>query len=272
MGGRLFGKVALVTGGASGIGRGSALAMAAEGASIVVTDIQDALGAETVALIEAEGGKAVYVRHDVTSEEAWIAAVAATRAAYGRLDILVNNAGIGMGGPVTEFSLADWRRQQAINVEGVFLGVKYGLPLMRESGGGSIINISSIAGLTGAANMSAYCATKGAVRLFTKAVALECAAAKDGVRCNSVHPGIIETAIWDGISATVPAPSTAGGAGAGGTIPNRIDLDAMTAIGTPLGHKGYPEDIAAGVVFLASDESRYMTGAELVIDGGMTAR
>ena len=268
MSGRLCGKVALVSGAASGIGRGCALAMAREGAHVVCTDIQDDLGAETVSLIKAEGCEATYVRHDVTSEEAWIAAVESTRKAYGRLDILVNNAGIGMGGPVTEFSLADWRKQQAINVEGVFLGVKHSLPLIRDSGGGgSIINISSIAGLTGAANMSAYCATKGAVRLFTKAVALECAAAKDGVRCNSVHPGIIETAIWDSISASVPAQ-----AGATGAIPNRIDLDAMTAIGTPLGVKGFPEDIAAGVVFLASDESRYVTGSELVIDGGMTAR
>jgi NAD(P)-dependent dehydrogenase (short-subunit alcohol dehydrogenase family) len=268
MGGRLSGKVALVTGGASGIGRGCAVAMAREGASIVVTDVQDAAGAETVRLAEAEGARAVFVKHDVTSEEAWIATVKAAEDAFGRLDILVNNAGIGIGGPVTDFSLADWRRQQAINVEGVFLGVKHALPLIRKSGGGgSIINISSVAGLTGAANMSGYCATKGAVRLFTKAVAMECAAARDGVRCNSVHPGIIETPIWDTISATVPAA-----ADAAGTIPNRIDLDAMTVVTTPLGVKGFPADIAAGVVYLASDEARYVTGSELVIDGGMTAR
>ena len=262
--GRLDGKVALVTGGASGIGRGCAEAMAREGAVIVVTDIQDAAGLETVKLVEAEGGRAVFLNHDVTSEDAWISVVGETATLFGRLDILVNNAGIGMGGAVTDFSLADWRRQQAINVDGVFLGVKHSLSLMRKGGGGSIINMSSVAGLKGSANMSAYCATKGAVRLFTKAVALECAAAKDGVRCNSVHPGIIETPIWDGISATVGA--------AGGAIPNRIDLDAMTAIATPLGVKGYPEDIAAGVVYLASDEARYVTGTELVIDGGLIAR
>jgi NAD(P)-dependent dehydrogenase (short-subunit alcohol dehydrogenase family) len=267
MGGRLVGKVALVTGGASGIGRGAALAMAREGAKVVVTDVQEALGAETVALIKADNGEAIFVRHDVTSEEAWIATVSAAETAFGRLDILVNNAGIGIGGPVTEFSLADWRRQQAINVEGVFLGVKYSLPLIRRGGGGSIINISSVAGLMGAANMTGYCATKGAVRLFTKAVAMECAAARDGVRCNSVHPGIIETPIWDTISATTPAQAAPGQA-----TPNRIDLDAMTAIGTPLGVKGFPEDIASGIVYLASDESRYVTGSELVIDGGMTAR
>ena len=142
------------------------------------------------------------------------------------------------------------------------MGVKHSLPLMRESGGGSIINMSSVAGLKGAAGLSSYCASKGAVRLFTKAAALECAAARDGVRVNSVHPGIIETAIWDAI----------GGGLAGEPGANRLDLDAMSAIATPLGVKGFPEDIAAGVVYLASDESRYVTGAELVIDGGMTTR
>jgi NAD(P)-dependent dehydrogenase (short-subunit alcohol dehydrogenase family) len=160
-------------------------------------------------------------------------------------------------------SLADFRRQQAINVEGVFLGCKHALPLMRAGGGGSIINISSIAGLRAAANLAAYSATKGAVRLFTKSVAMECAALKDGVRVNSVHPGIIETPIWDSISSGLGA--LPGGA-------NRIDLDAMTTVSTPLGVKGYPEDIALGVLYLASDDSRYVTGAELVIDGGMTAR
>ncbi len=262
MTGRVAGKVALVTGGASGIGRGCAELLAAEGAKVVITDIQDAKGAELAAAI---GGDAVYLTHDVTSEDAWIGVVAQIEKRFGRLDILVNNAGIGIGGPVTEFSLADWRRQQAINVEGVFLGVKHSLPLMRRSGGGSIINVSSIAGLTGAANMTAYCATKGAVRLFTKAAAMECATDRDGVRVNSIHPGIIETPIWDTISSTV--------ADGGNAAPTRtMNLDDMTAVATPLGHKGWPVDIAQGVLFLASDESKYMTGAELVIDGGMTAR
>ena len=262
MTGRVAGKVALVTGGASGIGRGCAELLAAEGASVVITDIQDAKGAD---LASAIGANALYLTHDVTSEDAWIGVVAEVEKRLGRLDILVNNAGIGIGGPVTEFSLADWRRQQAINVEGVFLGVKHSLPLMRRSGGGSIINVSSIAGLTGAANMTAYCATKGAVRLFTKAAAMECATARDGVRVNSIHPGIIETPIWDTISSTV--------ADGGNAAPTRtMNLDDMTAVATPLGHKGWPIDIAQGVLFLASDESRYMTGSELVIDGGMTAR
>ena len=247
--GRVSGKVALVTGGASGIGRACASVLAREGATVVVSDVQDALGRECVATIEAAGGRAVYLAHDVTSEDAWVGVIAEIKERFGRLDILVNNAGIGLSGPVTEMSLVDFRRQQAINVEGVFLGCKHGLPLMRASGGGSIVNISSVAGLTAAPNLAAYSATKGAVRLFTKSVAMECAALKDGVRVNSVHPGIIETPIWDSISMGLP-----GGA-------NRIDLDAVTAVATPL-----------GVLYLASDDSRYVTGTELVIDGGMTAR
>ena len=135
---------------------------------------------------------------------------------------------------------------------------------MRESGGGSIVNMSSVAGFTGAANLSSYCASKGAVRLFTKAVAMECAAMQDGVRCNSVHPGIIETDIWDAIGAGSPGVEPGGA--------NRLDLDAITAVSTPLGVKGFPDDIAAGVLYLASDESRYVTGTELIIDGGMVAR
>lgn len=262
--GRVSGKVALVTGGASGIGRGCAEALAAEGASVVVTDVQETLGRETVAAIVAAGGQAVWLRQDVTQEAGWIETIAAIKDQFGRLDILVNNAGIGLGGPITEMMLEDFRRQQAINVEGVFLGTKHGLPLMRAGGGGSIINISSVAGLTGSPNLAAYSATKGAVRLFTKSVALECAALRDGVRVNSVHPGIIETAIWDSISGGI------GGAEPGGA--NRIDLDAVTALATPLGVKGFPKDIALGVVYLASDESRYVTGSELVIDGGMVAR
>jgi NAD(P)-dependent dehydrogenase (short-subunit alcohol dehydrogenase family) len=263
MAGRVDGKVALVTGGSSGIGRACSELLAAEGALVVVSDIQVEMGKDVVAGIIAKGGKASFVEHDVTSEEAWELTVKTVQDLHGRLDVLVNNAGIGLGGAIEQFSLADWRRQQSINVEGVFLGVKYSLPLMRAGKGGSIINMSSVAGLKGAANMSAYCATKGAVRLFTKSVALECAAMNDGIRCNSVHPGIIETPIWVSI-----APGISGGnAPAGG-----MDLDALTAVSTPLGHKGYPMDIASGVLYLASDESSYVTASELVIDGGFVAR
>ncbi len=197
MGGRVQGKVALVTGGASGIGRGCAETLAAEGAVAVVADVQDDKGAEVVAAILKAGGKAEYIRHDVTDEAAWADVMGQVKARHGRLDILVNNAGIGVGGSVLDMTLADWRRQTAVNLDGVFLGVKHAIPLMRASGdGGSIVNMSSVAGLKGAPNLAGYCATKGGVRLFTKAVALECAAARDGIRVNSVHPGIIETPIW----------------------------------------------------------------------------
>jgi len=262
MAGRVGGKVALVTGGASGIGRGCAEKLAAEGAFVVVTDIQDKLGEEVVAGIEAAGGKAEYVHHDVTDEDVWAEVVAGVKARHGRLDILVNNAGIGIGGSILDMTLANWRRQTAINLDGVFLGVKHSIPLMRVSGdGGSIVNISSVAGLKGSANLAGYCATKGGVRLFTKAVAMECANAKDGIRVNSVHPGLIETPIWvtvqDALSPGANAPP---------------DLDAMSALAVPMGVKGVPEDIANGVLWLSSDEARYVTGMEMVIDGGLMLR
>jgi NAD(P)-dependent dehydrogenase (short-subunit alcohol dehydrogenase family) len=256
--GRVEGKVALVTGGASGIGASCAERLAQEGAKVVLTDIQDHKGEEVA---HALGGEAVYLRHDVTDEDAWIGVIGEVKARFGRLDILVNNAGIGLGAPILEMSLADFRRQTAVNLDGVFLGVKHAIPLMRQGGGGSIINMSSVAGLKGAPGLAGYCATKGGVRLFTKAVALECAAAQDGIRLNSVHPGIIETPIWT----TIVDP-----AATGANAPP--DLDAMSAMVVPLGVKGAPEDIASGVLWLASDESRYVTGAELVIDGGLTLR
>jgi NAD(P)-dependent dehydrogenase (short-subunit alcohol dehydrogenase family) len=262
MAGRVQGKVALVTGGASGIGRGCAETLAAEGAVVVVTDVQDAKGEEVVAGIAKAGGKAEYLRHDATDEAAWEGVVGQIKARHGRLDILVNNAGIAIPGSVIEMSLADWRKQTAINLDGVFLGMKHSIPLMRASGaGGSIINMSSVAGLKGSAILGGYCATKGGVRLLTKSVAMECANAKDGIRVNSVHPGIIETPIW--LSIINPGDP-------GTNAPP--DLDAMTELAVPLGVKGVPQDIANGVLWLASDESRYVTGSELVIDGGLTVR
>jgi NAD(P)-dependent dehydrogenase (short-subunit alcohol dehydrogenase family) len=253
-------KIAIVTGGASGIGAACARRLAAEGATVVITDVQDPMG-ETLAT--ELGAPAVYLHHDVTSEDAWIEVIAMVKRDFGRLDILVNNAGIGLGAAsITQMSLADFRRQQAVNVDGVFLGCKHALPLMREAGhGGSIVNMSSVAGLKGSPTLAGYSATKGAVRLFTKAVALECGAAKDGVRVNSVHPGIIETPIWRSVI-NPGAP--------GANAPP--DLDALSAMAVPLGFKGLPEDIANAVFWLASDESRYVTGAELVVDGGLSVR
>jgi NAD(P)-dependent dehydrogenase (short-subunit alcohol dehydrogenase family) len=256
MAGRVAGKVALVTGGASGIGRGCAERLAQEGAVVVLTDIQDPLGEEVA---RGLGGGARYLHHDVTSEEAWEGVIAQVKADHGRLDILVNNAGIGLAASVLEMSLADWKRQIAVNLDGVFLGVKHAIPLMRASGqGGSIVNMSSVAGLKGSPTLAGYCATKGGVRLFTKAVALECANAKDGIRVNSVHPGIIETPIWLTVAPT------------GANAPP--DLDAISTMAVPLGVKGVPRDIADGVLWLCSDEARYVTGLELVIDGGLTLR
>ncbi len=260
MGDRVAGKVAIVTGGASGIGKACSLLLAAEGATVVVTDIQDEAGRAVVGEIESAGGTAEFVPHDVTSESAWADVVSGVVARHERLDVLVNNAGIGIGGSILDFSFDDWKRQQAINLDGVFLGTKACIPPMRDTGGGSIINMSSVAGLKGSPNLAAYNATKGGVRLFTKGVALECARSRWNVRVNSVHPGIIETPIWE----TVAAARIAGGDGP-------IDLNAMAETGVPTGVLGQPIDIANGVLFLASDDSSYMTGTELVIDAGVSA-
>jgi NAD(P)-dependent dehydrogenase (short-subunit alcohol dehydrogenase family) len=265
---RLKGKSAIITGAGSGIGRATAIAFAGEGAAVLLTDIDDAGGHETLAAIAKAGGKAAYRHQDVVSEAAWRETVAEAVRLHGHLDTLVNNAGIGSGQLVTEMSLEAWDRQLAINLTGPFLGTKHAIPAMRQHGrGGSIINISSVAGLEGAPGLAGYCATKGGVRLFTKAVAKEYAA--DRIRCNSVHPGIIDTPIWTkidqgGMQATRAALGTPEGA-------NTIPVDAIAMAGTPLGRPGQPEEIAAGIVFLASDESAFMTGSELVIDGGWTA-
>ncbi|MEQ8860478.1 MAG: glucose 1-dehydrogenase [Pseudomonadales bacterium] len=260
MTGRVQGKVALVTGGASGIGRGCAARLAEEGATVVITDIQDELGAQAVAEIAAAGGSAEYLHHDVTAEPAWEDVIATLRSRHGRLDVLVNNAGIGIGGSILELSLADWQRQQAINLDGVFLGIKHAVPLMREGGGGSIVNMSSVAGLKGSPNLAAYNATKGGVRLLTKGVALESARERWNVRVNSVHPGVIDTPIWTKVAANVIEPGA-----------NELDMEAMAQLSVPTGVLGKPRDIANGVLFLASDESAYITGTELVIDGGLSA-
>ncbi len=260
MGDRVTGKVALVTGGASGIGRGCALRLAEEGAAVVVADIDETMGTETVRQVAQAGGQARYVHLDVTDEAQWQQTISDILAHEGKLHILVNNAGIGLGGSIVDFTLADWQRQQAINLDGVFLGVKTCIPAMRDSGGGSIINMSSVAGLKGSANLSAYNATKGGVRLFTKGVALECAQNRWGIRVNSVHPGVIDTPIWTKVNPEYLAEGE-----------NAVDVEAMAALGVPTGEVGYPLDIANGVLFLASDEARYVTGSELVIDGGLSA-
>ena len=262
MTGQVQGKVALVTGGASGIGAAVVELLAREGASVAATDVDDLKGPELVAGIKKAGHEAVFLHQDVTSEARWVEVVSEVGKRFGRLDILVSNAGIGIMVPsITDMSLEDWRRQTAINLDGVFLSVKHCLPVMRKTGGGSIIMMSSLAGLRGGAGLSGYCATKGGVRLFAKAIAMECATAGDGIRVNSVHPGIIDTPIWGKI------PTEAQGRGQNAPI----DPEERAKFATPLARAGHASEIASGVLFLASDASRYVTGTELVIDGGMNA-
>jgi NAD(P)-dependent dehydrogenase (short-subunit alcohol dehydrogenase family) len=254
----LEGKVVLVTGAAVGIGAACAKVIAHEGAHVILTDVDETRGEETVAAIRAEGGKAEFHRHDVTDEARWIEIVTRTEQQFGRLDALVSNAGIGLAVPVVDMTLADWRRQNAINLDGVFLSCKHCIPLMRRSGGGSIVLMSSVAGLRGALGMAGYSATKGAVRLFGKSLAMECGPA---VRVNTVHPGIIDTAIWGKI------PVDAENSRAKGPM----DPHALARSLAPLTRPGVPNDVAQAVLWLVSDASSYVSGAELAVDGGMTA-
>jgi cyclopentanol dehydrogenase len=249
---RLENKVALISGGARGQGATEARQFAREGAKVVIGDILEEEGRRVEAEINETGGECLFVRLEVTSEESWQRAVDATVARFGKLDVLVNNAGIFKLGLVEETSPELWDEIMEINAKGVFLGTKYAIPEMRKAGGGSIINISSVAGLIGTAYSAAYGASKGAVRLFTKATAVQYAG--DGIRANSIHPGVIETAM---------------------TAPNLLADEASRQLSIarhPLGRLGQPEDVAYGALFLASDESSFMTGSELVIDGGLTAQ
>lgn len=255
--GDLEGRVALVTGGARGLGAAAAKALAAEGAKVVVTDVND--GSATAA--EVDGA---YVKHDVTSEDDWIAAIAFAKRTFGGLDILVNNAGIFWMKPIALETLEAFRRMQQVNVEGVFLGLKHAIPAIAErgaqwDGGGSIINLSSIAGIIGSPMTLSYNASKGAVRLMTKAAALECARAGQKVRVNSVHPGIINTSMM-----TEAAEAIAGASGVNDTMERFASFH-------PMGHMGRDIDIANAVAFLASSKAAFMTGSEMVVDGGMTA-
>lgn len=253
---RVKDKVALVTGAALGLGRAAALMLAREGARVVVTDLREPEGAAVRDAIIAAGGEAVFLSHDVAKESDWTSVIDATLSRFGGLDILVNNAGVAHAGSVETTSLEDWRWVMSINLDGVFLGVKFGVGAMKQKGG-SIINLSSIEGLIGDPNLAAYDASKGGVRLLTKSAALHCARAGYKIRVNSVHPGYIWTPMVEGYVAGNSDPKAA-----------RAALDALH----PLGHIGEPDDIAYGVVYLASEESKFVTGSELVIDGGYTAQ
>ena len=248
---RLEGKVALITGGSRGQGATEAELFVKEGAKVVVADILEPEGNALVVQIREGGGDASFIKLDVTSEDDWQDAVEFTLNTYGRLDILINNAAIYKRTPIVQTGLDEWNQIMDINSTGVFLGTKHAVPAMQESGGGSIINISSTAGLVGSERGSAYGASKGSVRLFTKYTAIQHAG--DGIRANSIHPGPIDTEM---IKENISTPE------------GRAESEARV----PLGRIGTVMDVAYGALFLASDESSFMTGAELVIDGGVTAR
>lgn len=262
---RLTGKITLVTGAASGIGRACAIALAREGAIVANADIDESGLRQTSAIIQAKGDAAKTYTLDVTQEQAWQTTLQSIKRDLGALHVLVNNAGICVASPIGEMSYETWRRQFAINLDSMFFAAKHAVPLMAASGGGSIVNMASVAGLRGIAGLAGYCASKAGVRMFTKSLALECAAAKNNVRANSIHPGAIETPIWIKMAHGGDLPPA-------GTNNNAMEkARAASEAATPVGHAGTPEDIAAGVVYLASDDARFVTGAELVIDGGVMA-
>jgi len=251
--GRLDGKVALISGAARGMGRAEAVLFAAEGAKVAIADVADEEGRAVAADI---GADAIYLHLDVTSEQDWADAVSAVADVFGHINVLVNNAGIAEGGSVEDTDLATWRRVHAVDLDGVFLGCKYAIAHIHASGRGSIVNISSIAGIIAGHNMAAYNSAKAAVRHLTKSVALHCAKQNYGIRCNSVHPAFVRTPILDPLVDRFGAE------------------DAYAKLGRqiPLGRIGEPAEVAYGVLYLASDESSFMTGAELELDGGLSAQ
>ena len=248
---RLEGKVALITGAARGQGAAEARLFAQEGAKVIVADVSDPEGIAVAAEIAEAGGDAIYVHLDVTDESEWEAAVQSAITSFGKLDILINNAGIWRRGHVMETSSEQWDDIMDVNAKGVFLGTKAAIPEMRKAGGGSIVNISSTAGLVGSKTSSAYSASKGAVRIFSKSTAIQYAS--EGIRANSIHPGPIDTDMGDQVW---PDPTSREAS---------ISRTALSRIGTA-------QDIAYGALYLASDESSFVTGSELVIDGGVTAQ
>ena len=251
--GKLDGKVALISGGARGQGAAEAETFVKEGARVVFGDIRDDDGKKVEAAIRARGGDAVYVHLDVTSETDWQAALQTTMSRYGKLDILINNAAIVIPRvPIEERTVAEWDRVMAVNAKGVFLGTKHAIPAMRRAGGGSIVNISSVAGIGQSLHQEpAYAASKGAIRIFTKVTASQ--HAKDGIRCNSVHPGPVDTEMFHSAFRDPEA------------MARRLQR-------IPLQRMGTVAEIVSAVLYLASDDSSYMTGSELVIDGGALAQ
>lgn len=249
---RLENKVALISGGARGMGAAEARMFAREGAKVVIGDVLEAEGRQVEAEINEIGGECVFVLLDVTQEDQWQQAMETAVTRFGKLDILVNNAGIALRGVLEDTSSEDWDIVMDLNAKGVFLGTKAAIPEMRKAGGGSIVNISSMSGMVGQSYIQpVYNASKGAVRIFTKAAAVQYA--KEGIRVNSVHPGPIDTPM------------------AGERLTNP-ELQRQADERSPLGRTAHPDEVAYGVLFLASDEASFMTGSELVIDGGATAQ
>lgn len=264
----LSGRVALVTGGVRGIGLAAAQKLAAKGAKVWIGDLTPETDDAVAAALETIGGGAAYVHLDVTEEQSWIDAIARIEADDGRLDVLVNNAGIDGTGRIQDMSLELWRKVQAVNNDGAFLGVKHGFKLLEKSGkdrkgGSSVINVSSVMGFVAFPESAAYCASKGAIRLFTKACAVEFAAYGVPIRANSVHPGFVQTPLLDqGFERMVTR----------GVAEKAQDLKDQVAASTPVNRLADPDEIGAVVAFLATEESSYMTGSEVVVDGGYLAR
>lgn len=254
--GRVDNKIALITGAAQGLGAAIALLLASEGARVALSDI-NTTGVEEMAkqINAAIPDTAIAMNHDVSNEQDWERVLAATRQEFGGLNILVNNAGIGSIGSVAEESLESWRRVHAINLDSVFFACKQALPIIAESGGGSVVNVSSISGIIAGHNMAAYNSSKAAVRHLSKSIALHCARERNNIRCNSVHPAFIDTPILDGLAGDESRDA------------------ALAKLGRqiPLGRVGQPDDVAYAVLYLASDESAFVTGAEIRIDGGISA-
>jgi len=257
---RVAGKVALVSGASSGLGESAARMLASEGATVVLADINDEAGEKVAREIETEGGKAIYTHLDVSREDDWVRVMELTKRSFGGLNITVNCAGINQTRiSPTDETVEALHRVMSVNMDGVFLGTKHSVALMSETQPvtGSIVNVSSMAGLVGFADLGAYCASKGAVRMYTKSAALSCAARGLKIRVNSVHPGIIDTPLLRKAMQFITTPDEA---------------ERVYASMQPVGHMGQPVDVAFGILYLASDEARFVTGAELVIDGGYTAR
>ena len=250
---RVKDKVALIAGGASGIGLATAKLLADEGAKVVLADRDEAAAISAVATLAR---RASFHRLDVTREDQWVAVTDAVAREFGRIDIVVNSAGVALFKDIEATTLDEWRDLMAINLDGTFLGCKHAVRVMKDRGGGSIVNMSSVAGLIGSGNLAAYSASKGGVRLLTKSVALHCARKGYNIRCNSVHPSFVETPMLRSMIASARNPQK---------------LEANFIAAAPLGRLAQPIDIARTILFLASDESAFTTGAELVVDGGLTA-